>query len=128
MEIQKMGKKIPDKYAAARVYYQIISAINELKLAKGEIQLVAYAAIKGNISDASIREEYCEKYGTTMATINNIVNRLKKEEYKHVILKKGKRIFVNPAITQLDFEQEICLEIFITQPKHEESKALSDGE
>jgi len=110
MDTQVLTKDVQDKYLLAQKYYQIISGLNNLKLADGEIQLVAFAAIHGNISDNSLREDYIEKYGTTVATINNIVHRLKK---KQVFLKEGKKIFVNPAITQLDFDSKINLVVKI---------------
>ncbi len=112
MIVQKLQTELKDPYAIAHKYYQIISVINDLKLAEGEIQLVAFTAIKGNIHDPNLREEYCELYGTTLATINNIVWRLKK---KMVILKENKEIFVNPALTKVDFKETIQLVVELTK-------------
>jgi hypothetical protein len=36
----------------------ILSAVNGLKLTEREIQLIAFTAVKGNISYGSIREEF----------------------------------------------------------------------
>lgn len=116
MDTQRLNKVVADPYAVAHKYYQILSVLNDLYLADGEIQLVAFAAIKGNISDLSIREEYCDRYRTTIATINNVVHRLKKKERKQILIKEGKRIFVNPAINKMDFSQGIGLGITIKLP------------
>lgn len=108
MEIQRLSKPVNDQYGAAQKYYQILSVLNDLYLSEGEIQLIAFAAIKGDITDSDIRKEFCERYDTTVATINNMVWRLKK---KSVIIKKGKKLYVNPALTKLSFEESITLVI-----------------
>ena len=76
--VQQLAKEHTDKYELAQKYYSLLSALNNLKLTEREIQLVAYTAIKGTITYANARTEFCEKYNTTTATINNIVSKLKK--------------------------------------------------
>jgi len=126
MIVQKLNKKTKDKFALAHKYYQILSVLNDLKLAEGEIQLVAFSAIKGNIAEPSLREEYCETYSTTPATINNIVYRLKK---KDIFRKEDKMIFVNPELTQVNFEEDLALVISLTIPRKPtlKSKENEDG-
>jgi hypothetical protein len=114
MKVQKLSKVTKDQFALAHKYYQIMSVLNDLKLAEGEIQLIAYAAIKGNIADPVTRDAYCKLYKTTPATINNIVYRLKK---KKIIIKKDKEIFVNPALTQVKFDEPLALVISLTIAK-----------
>jgi len=111
MEVQRLNKQVKDSFALAQKYYQIISVLNDLGLAQGEIQLVAYSAIMGNMADPTLRKAYCEQYGTTPATINNIVYRLKK---KNIFLKKDKKIFVNPSLTKLDFSKATTLVVSLT--------------
>lgn len=110
MDVQRLNKSVEDQYGAAQKYYQILSVLNDLHLSEGEIQLIAFAAIKGNITDSEIRKEFCEKYDTTIATINNMIWRLKKKALFH---KKGRTLFVNPLITKLDFNKDLTLIIFI---------------
>jgi len=104
---QKLKKVNGDGLQLAERYYQLISTINSLKLTDREIQLVAFTAVKGNISYANVRQEFCEKYKTSNATINNIISKLKKVG---VLVKEGSKIKVNPVIV-LDFEKDVILEI-----------------
>ena len=71
--VQKMKRPVGDSYAVAEKYYNILSAVNGLGLTEREVQLIAFAAIKGNISYANVRAEFCEKYKSSPPTINNII-------------------------------------------------------
>jgi len=110
MDIQRLSKSVNNQYDSAHKYYQILGVLNDLQLADGEIHLIAFGAIKGNITDSSIRKEFCEKYNTTIATINNMVYRLKK---KNIIHKKGNMLFINPALTKVKFNEPVNLLISI---------------
>jgi hypothetical protein len=85
----------------------MLSTINDLKLTTREIQLVAFTAIRGNISYSSIREDFCKKYNSTSPTINNIISKLKRIG---VFVKDGTKIKVNPVIL-LPFNENITLEL-----------------
>ena len=108
--VQKLRKKENDVFSLAERYYTILSAINDLHLTEREIQLIAFTAVKGNISYANIREEFCNKHNTSSATINNIISKLKKIG---VLIKDGTKVKVNPVII-LDFNKNISLEIKLT--------------
>ena len=108
--VQKLKKKENDVFSLAERYYTILSAINDLHLTEREIQLIAFTAVKGNISYANIREEFCKKHNTSSATINNIISKLKKIG---VLIKDGTKVKVNPVII-LDFNKNISLEIKLT--------------
>jgi molybdenum cofactor biosynthesis enzyme MoaA len=105
--VQKYLRKIEDNYAMAEKYYSVLSTVNGLKLTQREIQLVAFTAIRGNISYSSIREDFCTKYNSTNPTINNIISKLKRIG---VFIKDGSKIKVNPVII-LNFSNDIMLEI-----------------
>ena len=115
MDIQRLSKEVGTQFEVAQKYYQVLSVLNGLQLAEGEIQLIAYTAIKGNITDFDFRKEFCDTYKTTIATINNMVYRLKK---KNIFHKKGKLIFVNPALTKLSFDKSMVLVINIKLPEN----------
>lgn len=104
---QKLKNKSEDKYLLAEKYYSILSAVNNLKLTQREIQLIAFTAIRGNISYANIRKEFCEKYDSTSPTINNIISKLKK---LGIFIKDGTKVKVNPIII-LPFDKDVTLEI-----------------
>lgn len=103
--VQTLKKSLNDEYELAEKYYSILSALNDLSLTKREIELIAFTAIKGNISYANTRSEFCKKYDTTTATINNIVSKLKK---MNIFKKYDKRISINPAIV-IDFKKNLNL-------------------
>jgi hypothetical protein len=107
--VQKLKKSVEDSYALAEKYYSLLSTLNELKLTHREIQLIAFTAIKGNISYANIREEFCSKYKTTSPTINNIISKLKRIG---VLVKDGTKVKVNPRII-LNFDKDLVLDIKI---------------
>jgi hypothetical protein len=105
--VQKLKKVEPDDFVLAQKYYSILSILNNLGLTDREIQLVAFTAIKGNISYKHLREEFCKKYNTSSPTINNIISKLKKMQ---MFIKDGGKVKVNPVII-LKFNNDIRLEI-----------------
>jgi hypothetical protein len=105
--LQKLKRKEESDILIAEKYYTILSAVNNLHLTNREIQLVAFTAVKGNISYANNREEFCKIYNTTSPTINNIISKLKKI---NVLVKDGSKVKVNNVIV-LDFAKDLTLEI-----------------
>ena len=103
--VQSLRIDLDDEYAIAEKYYSILSALNNLGLTKREIELVAYTAIKGTISYANTRAEFCERYNTTPQTINNTVCRLKKTK---LLVKGSGKVGVNPLIA-IDFKKNLNL-------------------
>jgi hypothetical protein len=105
--LQTLKRSNIDVYSLAERYYTILSSVNDLKLTPMEIQLVAFTAVKSNISYKNIKEEFCKKHGTTIPSINNVIFKLKKIG---VLVNDGKKVKVNPVIL-LDFENNVTLEI-----------------
>lgn len=108
--VQKLKRQEVDIFQCAQRYYSVLSAINDLRLTERELQLVAFTAVKGNISYKNIREEFCEKYKSSAPTINNLISKLKR---LGVFVKDGTKVKVNPQIG-LNFENNIVLQITIT--------------
>lgn len=108
--VQKLKKAEGDVFSIAQRYYAVLSAINDLRLTERELQLVAFTAVKGNISYSNIREEFCQKYSSTPPTINNLISKLKR---MGVLVKDGSKVKVNPMIV-LNFENDILLEVRLT--------------
>lgn len=107
--VQKLKRQEEDIFQCAQRYYSVLSAINDLSLTEREIQLIAFTAVKGNISYKNIRDEFCEKYKSSAPTINNLISKLKK---LGVFVKDGTKVKVNPQIG-LNFENNIVLQITI---------------
>jgi len=105
--VQRLKKEVDSDMTLATKYYSILSAINNLNLTQREIQLVAFTAIKGNITFANVREEFCKTYNSTSPTINNIISKLKKIG---IFIKENGKVKVNPVIT-IDFKKDLMLDI-----------------
>ena len=112
--VQRLKKETSTDMDLAMKYYSILSAINNLNLTEREIQLVSFTAIKGNITYANVREEFCKTYNSTSPSINNIISKLKKVG---IFIKENGKVKVNPIIV-IDFKKNITLEIKLV---HEET-------
>lgn len=108
--LQKLKVSVGDPYALAEKYYSVLSVMNDLKLTQRELQLIAFTAVKGNMTYGNIREEFCRRYTTTTPTINNIISKLKK---LGMLIKEGGKVKVTPIIL-LNFEMDLTLEIKMT--------------
>jgi hypothetical protein len=104
---QRLSYTLEDRYMIAQRYYGVLSIMNGLGLTEREIQVVAYAAIRGNMSYANIRGEFCERYKTSSATINNMISRLKRLS---VFIKDNGKVKVNPRIV-ISFNDDVVLQI-----------------
>jgi len=110
MTVQKLAKTTSNRLELAQQYYSLISALNNLYLTEREIQLIAFAAVRGSISFATVRQDFCDIYQSSFPTINNIVSKLKRSG---IMVKSGKQIVVNPRIA-LDFSKPLILQITLT--------------
>jgi len=121
MIVQRLKKDVSTDIQLAEKYYSILSAINNLHLTEREIQLISFTAIKGNITYANVREEFCKTYNSTSPSINNIISKLKKIG---IFIKENGKVKVNPIIV-IDFKKDITLEIKLV---HEEAiNNVSEG-
>jgi DNA-binding MarR family transcriptional regulator len=108
--IQRLKKSISTDIQLAEKYYSILSVINSLQLTEREIQLIAFTAVKGNITYANVREEFCKLHNTTSPTINNIISKLKKIG---IFIKEAGKVKVNPKIV-INFSKDVTLDIKLT--------------
>jgi len=107
MIVQRLKKDVSTDIQLAEKYYSILSAINNLHLTEREIQLISFTAVKGNITYANVREEFCKTYNSTSPSINNIISKLKKVG---IFIKENGKVKVNPIIV-IDFKKDLTLEI-----------------
>jgi hypothetical protein len=121
MIVQRLKKDVSTDIELAIKYYSILSAVNNLHLTEREIQLISFTAIKGNITYANVREEFCRTYNSTSPSINNIISKLKKIG---IFIKENGKVKVNPIIS-IDFTKDLTLEIKLV---HEETiNNVSEG-
>ena len=111
--ITQRMKVVGDALKKAERYYNILSAVNDLKLTQKEIQLIAFMSVKGSISLSSVRGEFCREYSTSEPTIYNIISRMKKIG---IFTKEDNRVKLNPRIA-LNFNKNIKLEVVLTNDK-----------
>jgi len=113
MIVQKINTIITDAEDLAFRYFSILSVVNDfsykgkkMDLVKRDCQLLALA-VSTNKDVSEVKEEFVEKFGSSMATVGNIISKL----YKLNILKKDKRIVrINPVLL-LDFNSDLALQI-----------------
>jgi TATA-box binding protein (TBP) (component of TFIID and TFIIIB) len=121
MIVQSLKKIVSTDFQLAEKYYNILFTINNLHLTEREIQLISFTAIKGNITYANVREEFCRTYNSTSPSINNIISKLKKIG---IFIKENGKVKVNPIIS-IDFTKDLTLEIKLL---HEETiNNVSEG-
>lgn len=108
--VQKI-KKDYKQMELAVTYYSIISLLNNLKLRKRDVQLLAFIAVRGSITNPAAREDFCRIFKTTKATVGNIISRLTK---KRLLIKDGNKIKVNQALA-LSFNSSVILEILLNK-------------
>lgn len=115
--VQRLKIDVKTDLQLAEKYYSVLSAINNLNLTHRELQLIAFTAIKGNITYANVREEFCKLHNTTSPTINNIISKLKK---MGIFIKEGGKVKINPIIV-IDFSKDLTMNISFTHiPKEDE--------
>lgn len=107
MIVQSLKRNISSDVELAEKYYNVLFIINKIHLSEREIQLVAFTAIKGNITFANVREEFCKTYNSSSASINNIISKLKKIG---IFIKENGKVKINPKIV-IDFTKDLTLNI-----------------
>jgi hypothetical protein len=113
MIIQKLKYRPNDALQLAEYYFGIMSIVNNLELAKREIQLLAFTAVKGNIGTPLSKKEFVKEYDSSLATVGNIVSKLTKEVINvrpALLVKEKKLVVINKALA-LEFEKSLKLEI-----------------
>ena len=116
--IQTIRKKYNNKIEAGIAYYTFITAINNIKLAPRLIQLLAFINYRGTISSSSARKDFCTLFGSSEATISNMVSELVPLK---LLVKDKLKTKINPAI-RIDFDKQVVIKMFIGTEKPEEIK------
>lgn len=74
--VKTIKKSYGNKIQAGIIWYRFICNINNISLTKRELQLLSYINYRGTISSASSKEEFCKLFGSSNATISNMVSKL----------------------------------------------------
>jgi hypothetical protein len=74
--VQKIKKQEKTALDLAIKYYSIICLINDIKLSKRQIQLLAFTSIRGTISSLSAKTDFSNTFNSSIATVNNLISEL----------------------------------------------------
>jgi hypothetical protein len=103
--VQKLRCKTPTPFVKAERYFQMISVVNNLRLTERDVQFVAFLAVEKEIQ----KKAFCEKYGTSMATVGNIIHKLKKLK---ILRKENGKLLIYPSLS-LNFNNDVALNIIL---------------
>lgn len=103
--IQTLKKDFREEIKKATMYYALLSVWSNLGLTERKIQLLAFTAIRGTISSPSSKEEFSRLYGSSSATINNIISELRE---MGLLIKSNGKYKVNDKIN-LDFSKDLLI-------------------
>jgi ribosomal protein S19E (S16A) len=125
LTVQKISKSYPDSLALAIKYYSIICIINSIPISERQLQVLAFTAIRGNMSSITAKQEFARTFNSSVAVVNNILGELKK---LGLIQKINDRHRVNPQIDIL-FDKDLFLHVHLKKnhvqpdPLHPEGQA-----
>jgi len=105
---QELKKEYPSSIEVAIKYFSIISVMNDLKLTKTEINVLAFSSTHGSISSRRKKKEFVSMFGGAVSTLGNIIHRLVKLE---MLEKVDGKTRINPVF-DIKF-QDILLQLHI---------------
>ena len=105
--IEKNQQTYEKPIERAIAYYRTLFALNNIKLQKKELELLAFTSIRGTITPPSARQEFCEQFKTTINHTENLKASLIKKGY---LVKKDSVYRVLPAL-QKDFSLPLIMQI-----------------
>lgn len=111
--IQKLFRKDDSPISLAIRYFSIISVLFNLGLAKKEVELLAFIAVKGTISYSSIREEFIQMFSSSKNSVENMKGKLYR---KKLLIKIDRKYKINPSFG-LDFTKDLILQINLNHLK-----------
>jgi len=116
--VKTIKKSFTDKIKAGITWFKFISAINDIKLAKRELELLAFINARGTISSSSAKEEYVRMFDSSTGTVTNMTARLLKTKPKLLVKEKNKTK-IHPAL-RVDFDKDFIVRFYIDTLKTEE--------
>lgn len=105
--VQKIEKKLDSDLERAIKYYSLLSALNNLKFSPKQIELLAFAAVRGSITSPAARAEFVQLFDSSLASLENIKGVLVRRGWLVEVDKKYK---INPSVN-LDFSKDITIEV-----------------
>lgn len=110
-----------DVFEKALVYYQVLFAVNRIRLTDVQMKFVAWCGVKGGcVSAAGVRTTFMERFQVKKNTVNSAIYHLKK---MGVFMKKNGKIYLHDALVVNFAEHDILLNVKLQF----NSKQLEDG-
>ena len=116
--VKTIKKSFTSKIKAGITWFKFISAVNDIKLAKRELELLAFINYRGTISSSSSKEEFVKIFDSSMGTISNMTARLLRIK---LLVKQVSKIKINPALV-VDFDKKLVVRFFIDVENPETSE------
>lgn len=117
--VKTIKKSFDDKIKAGITWFKFIAAINDIKLAPRELELLAFVNYRGTISSTSAKEEFCKIFDSSEGTVSNMSAKLLKMRPK-LLIKENSKIKINPLL-RVDFDKDFVVRFFIDVKKQEEN-------
>lgn len=120
--VKTIKKTYKDKIEAGVIWFKFITSLNNISLAKRELELMAFTNNRGTISSTSAKNDFCIMFDSSMGTISNITARLLKR--KLLVKEKGK-IKVNPSLA-VDFDNDLVVRFYVNINREQEEVNNAD--
>jgi hypothetical protein len=113
--VKTIKKSFDDKIKAGITWFKFIGAINNIKLAPRELELLAFINYRGTISSSSAKEEFCKIFDSSQGTITNMTAKLLRTK---LLVKEKSKTKLTPAL-RVDFDKDFVVRFFIDVKKQE---------
>lgn len=107
--LQKFIRPFSTPLEVATKYLTLLSVLSGLDLTPREVQLLAFTATRGSISSGGARAQFMELYGSSKASIANMVHKLTQ---RGLLVKEGGKIRVHPQLS-LDYTHPVILNLML---------------
>lgn len=103
--VQYLKRQESDEFYMLMKYYSLLFTLNDLTLTEGDLQLITFTAIRGNLYAGGVKEDFCKRFDTSVNVIYNRINKLKnlgilyRENRRKLTLSKSLQIPLDKPIT-----------------------------
>lgn len=113
--VKTIQKSFDDKIQAGLTWFKFICAVNDIKLAPRELELLAFINYRGTISSSSAKEEFIKIFDSSEGTVTNMTSRLLRRK---LLVKEKSKTKINPAL-RVDFDHDFVVRFFFDVKKQE---------
>ena len=122
--VQKIKVQCDDVVEKVIKYYTVLFTLNNLSLTKSEIELLAFTAVRGNISSPTAKQEFSDRFGVKVNYIESMKVKLMKRNF---LIKKDKKHRVHPKLL-LDFSKGLIVQLDFKTKSEEDATEGKKGQ